>query len=49
MAEYRIYAIGRDGHFVGFRPLVCDDDAEAMEKAKRLLASRYPPQSIAGK
>jgi hypothetical protein len=37
MAEYRIYTVGIDGHFIGFEPLFCDDDAQAMEKAKQLL------------
>jgi hypothetical protein len=37
MAEYRAYVVGRDGHFVGWEPLVCDDDVEAIEKAKRLV------------
>jgi hypothetical protein len=37
MAEYRAYTVGRDGHFTGFEPLVCADDAEAIEIAKRLV------------
>ena len=37
MAEYRAYTVGRDGHFNGFEPLICADDAEAIEKAKRLV------------
>jgi hypothetical protein len=37
MAEYRAYTVGRDGHFVDAEPLVCADDAEAIEKAKRLV------------
>jgi hypothetical protein len=37
LAEYRIYTVGSDGHFIGFEPLVCDDDAQAIEKAKQLL------------
>jgi hypothetical protein len=37
MPEYRGYAVGRDGHFVGFEPLVCGNDAEAIETAKRLV------------
>jgi hypothetical protein len=37
MAEYRAYVVGRDGHFVGWEPLVCDDDVDAIEKAKRLV------------
>ena len=37
MAEYRAYTVGVDGHFVGFKALVCADDAEAINKAKRLV------------
>jgi hypothetical protein len=37
MTEYRAYTVGCDGHFTGFEPLVCAYDAEAIEKAKRLL------------
>jgi hypothetical protein len=34
--EYRAYTVGADEHFVGYEPLVCADDAEAIENAKRL-------------
>jgi hypothetical protein len=37
VAEYRAYTVGSDGRFVGYEPLVCADDYEAIEKAKRLL------------
>ena len=37
MPEYRAYIVGADGHFVGFEPLICRDDAEAVTKARRLL------------
>ena len=37
MAEYRAYRVGLDGHFFGFEPLVCANDAEATEKAKSLV------------
>jgi hypothetical protein len=37
VAEYRAYTVGLDGHFNGFEPLICADDAEAIEKAKRLV------------
>ena len=37
MAEYRVYIAADDGHFVGCVPLVCGDDAEATERAKRIL------------
>jgi hypothetical protein len=29
--------VGVDGHFIRFEPLVCRDDAEAIEKAKRMV------------
>jgi hypothetical protein len=28
---------GMDGHFIGYEPMVCADDAEAIEKATRLV------------
>ncbi len=37
MPEYRAYIVGLDGHFVDFEPLVCTDDAEATQKATRLV------------
>ena len=37
MPEYRAYIVGSDGYSVDFEPLVCTDDAEATEKAKRLV------------
>jgi hypothetical protein len=37
MPEYRAYIVGHDGHFQEAVPLVCADDAEATEKAKRLV------------
>ena len=37
MAEYRAYPVGRDGNFIGFDSLDCADDAEAIEKTKRLV------------
>jgi hypothetical protein len=37
VAEYRAYTVGHDGHFTGFEPLVCADDTEAIEKARRLV------------
>jgi hypothetical protein len=40
MADYRAYTVGLDGHFVGFEPLVCTDDAEAIKKAKLLVVDR---------
>jgi hypothetical protein len=35
--EYRAYSVGSDGHFVDFAALTCVDDAEAIERAKRLV------------
>jgi hypothetical protein len=40
MAEYRAYSIGLDGHFSGYEPLVCADDAAAIDKARRLIDGR---------
>jgi hypothetical protein len=37
MIEYRAFFVGDDGHFRGFEPMVCADDAEAITKSKRLL------------
>jgi hypothetical protein len=34
MAEYRVYAIGDDGHIVKSTPLICDDDSQAVQKAR---------------
>ena len=36
MPEYRVYFVGKDGHFIKSEPLVCPDDAEAVELAKHL-------------
>ena len=40
MPDCRAYVVGEDGHFVGYEPLVCPNDAEAIEKAKRLVNGR---------
>jgi hypothetical protein len=37
MVDYRVYRVGADGHFVGYEPLTCLDDAEAIQKAQRLV------------
>ena len=37
MADYRAYIIGEEGHFIGFEPLVCRDDGEAIARARRLV------------
>jgi hypothetical protein len=37
VVEYRAYLVDQDGHFVSLEPMVCADDAEAMEKAQRLV------------
>jgi hypothetical protein len=37
MTDYRAYTVGTDGHFIGFEPLVCRDDSEAVVKATRLV------------
>jgi hypothetical protein len=40
MPEYRAYRVGSDGHFTGFEPLLCADDGEAIERAKRLVTKQ---------
>ena len=40
MADCRAFTVGPDGHFVGFEPIVCDTDDQAVERAKRLLDGR---------
>ena len=37
MADYRVYVIGRDGHFVKSIHLDCADDKAAIESAKQLI------------
>jgi hypothetical protein len=37
VADYRAFTVGSDGHFIGFEPLICADDAEAIERAERLV------------
>jgi hypothetical protein len=36
MAEYRAFPVGNDGRFIGFEPLYCESDDEAVAKATRL-------------
>jgi hypothetical protein len=35
--DYRAYTIGHDGHIIGYEPLVCADDTDAIEKTSRLV------------
>jgi len=39
MPDYRAYAVGDNGHFNGYEPLVCANEEEAITKAK-ILAQR---------
>ncbi len=32
--------VGADGHFVGFEPIVCDTDEQAIGRAKLFLGDR---------
>ena len=36
MPDYRAYAVRFDGYCVGFELLVCADDSEAIDKARRV-------------
>jgi hypothetical protein len=38
--DYRAYFVGSDGHFVRFVGLSCSDAAEAIERARRLIAGQ---------
>ena len=40
LAEYRAYLIGEDGHFYDVFQLICADDTEAIEMAKKLVIDR---------
>jgi hypothetical protein len=40
MAEYRAFLVGSDGHFYDAVPLICEDDTEAIVKAKQLVNGR---------
>jgi hypothetical protein len=37
MAKYRAYIVGNDGHFASCEEFTCNDDNEAVAKAKRLV------------
>jgi len=37
MQNYRAYFVARQKHFIGYRGFVCQDDGEAIEKAKELF------------
>jgi hypothetical protein len=37
VVDYRAYTVGIDGHFIGYEPMKCADDIEAIEKAKRFV------------
>jgi hypothetical protein len=47
MPDYRAYLVGADGHFVGFEPLVCANDGEAVKRAER-LTDRHPVELWSG-
>jgi hypothetical protein len=40
MPDYRVYLVDEDGHFCDAVPLVCADDAAAMDQAKQVAAGR---------
>jgi hypothetical protein len=37
MANYRVYVVGSDGHFIDVVALECGDDAEATKRAAQLV------------
>jgi hypothetical protein len=41
MTKYRVYEVGADGRFIGFEPMICADDEEAIETARRLFKDSH--------
>jgi hypothetical protein len=39
MTEYRAYILDSGGGIIGFEPMICADDAHAVERAKRLVVA----------
>jgi hypothetical protein len=37
VAEFRAYLVGLDGHIIGYEPIICTGDAEAIAIAHRLI------------
>jgi hypothetical protein len=37
MQHYRVYVVGKDGHFIKSIDLNCTDDSAAIESAKQLI------------
>jgi hypothetical protein len=37
MPDYRAYFVGPEKDFIGYRGLVCQNDGEAIEEAKKLF------------
>jgi hypothetical protein len=40
VADYRAYKVGSDGHFVGYEPMICANDQEAIAKAQGMVGDR---------
>jgi hypothetical protein len=37
VADYRVYQVGLDGHFINFHAFACKDDVEAIARARWLI------------
>jgi hypothetical protein len=37
MVNYRAYTVSADEHFIGYEPMICADDGEAIERARSLV------------
>jgi hypothetical protein len=37
MLDYRAYFVGGETSFIGYRAFACEDDAEAIKKAKEIF------------
>ncbi len=40
MTEYRAYLFGSDGHIFKAEPMICENDAEAIARARTLAAEQ---------
>jgi hypothetical protein len=38
--DYRVYIVGKDGHFIGVREIQASDDAAALKKATQYVDGR---------
>jgi hypothetical protein len=47
MSDYRVYSIGPDGHIFKAEQMICDDDEEAISRA-RVTVEEHPIEIWSG-